>query len=284
MTIKFALIGGGVMGEALLSRFISGGMYQSTEVIVSEPLAARQSYLEQKYQVRVTADNRLVFTEAQEVVLLAVKPQVFSAIAQELAEVAEINGRHKASVGAHENNHSQPLLISILAGLPLKQLEGAFPRLPIIRAMPNTPATIGAGMTAICSGAYTKVKHQELTKKLFAAVGEVVEITEPLMDAVTGLSGSGPAYVALMVEALSDGGVAAGLPRVIANQLALQTVLGAAQLLHESKIHPAELKDRVTSPGGTTIARITQLEKSAFRSALIEAVVAAKKRSQELGK
>ncbi|MDJ0619989.1 MAG: pyrroline-5-carboxylate reductase [Calothrix sp. MO_192.B10] len=280
MTIKFALIGGGVMGEALLSRLISRGIYQSSQVIVSEPLSSRQSYLEQQYQVTVTADNRQAFTQAEEVVLLAVKPQVFSAIAQELAELLEING---SKTGIRQHN-SKPVLVSILAGVALKQLEGAFPRLPIIRAMPNTPATVGGGMTAICAGAYTKAKHQELAKQLFQAVGEVVEVSEPLMDAVTGLSGSGPAYVALMVEALADGGVAAGLPRTIANQLALQTVLGTAQLLNESKIHPAELKDRVTSPGGTTIAGITQLEKAAFRSALIEAVMAATKRSQELGK
>lgn len=270
MTIKFGLIGGGVMGEALLSRLIDRGIYQPSEVIVSEPQPSRQSYLEQKYAVTVTPDNRLVFTAGTEVVFLAVKPQVFSAIAQELADVIGTN--------------SSPLVISILAGVPLGQLEGAFPQLPVIRAMPNTPATVGAGITAICLGAYTHGNHYKKAHELFAAVGEVVEVPENLIDAVTGLSGSGPAYVALMVEALADGGVAAGLPRAIAYQLALQTVLGTATLLHESKLHPAELKDRVTSPGGTTIAGIAQLEKAGFRSALIEAVKAATARSLELGK
>jgi pyrroline-5-carboxylate reductase len=270
MTIKFGLIGGGVMGEALLSRLIAREMYQPSEVIVSEPVAARQSYLQQKYNVTVTADNSSVFTHANEVVFLAVKPQVFSAIAQELADVLTIQ--------------ISPLVISILAGVSLKQLESAFPQLPVIRAMPNTPATVGAGMTAICFGAYTHPKHHKMARDIFSAVGEVVEVSEMLMDAVTGLSGSGPAYVALMVEALADGGVAAGLPRSIANQLALQTVLGTATLLQENKIHPAELKDRVTSPGGTTIAGVAQLEKAGFRSALIEAVKAAAMRSQELGK
>lgn len=270
MTIKFGLIGGGVMGEALLSRLIDRGIYQPSEVIVSEPQPSRQSYLEQQYAVTVTPDNRLVFTSATEVVFLAVKPQVLSAIAQELADVIGTN--------------SSPLVISILAGVPISQLEGAFPQLPVIRAMPNTPATVGAGITAICLGAYTHVNHYKKAQELFAAVGEVVEVPENLIDAVTGLSGSGPAYVALMVEALADGGVAAGLPRAIAYQLALSTVLGTATLLHESKLHPAELKDRVTSPGGTTIAGIAQLEKAGFRSALIEAVKAATARSQELGK
>jgi pyrroline-5-carboxylate reductase len=270
MTIKFGLIGGGVMGEALLSRLIARGIYQPSEVIVSEPLKARQVFLHQQYGVTVTSDNGSVFRQVSEVVFLAVKPQVFSAIAQELADVITIE--------------LSPLVISILAGVSLSQLEAAFPQLPVIRAMPNTPATVGAGITAMCLGAYTNAKHQKLAQQVFSAVGEVVEVSEMLMDAVTGLSGSGPAYVALMVEALADGGVAAGLPRGIAHQLALQTVLGTATLLQDQKIHPAELKDRVTSPGGTTIAGIAQLEKAGFRSALIEAVKAATWRSQELGK
>ncbi|MEA5601822.1 pyrroline-5-carboxylate reductase [Nostoc sp. UHCC 0252] len=272
MTIKFGLIGGGVMGEALLSRLIVRGIYQSSEVIVSEPLPSRLDFLKQQYDVAVTTDNSEVFTQTKEVVFLAVKPQVFSAIAQELADIDIIN---------RENS---PLIISILAGVPLSQLEAAFVQLPVIRAMPNTPATVGAGITAICLGAYTNTKHHQIAQQVFSAVGEVVEVSEGLMDAVTGLSGSGPAYVALLVEALADGGVSAGLPRAIANQLALQTVLGTAKLLQETKMHPAELKDRVTSPGGTTIAGIAKLEQAGFRSALIEAVKAATERSQELGK
>ncbi len=271
MTIKFGLIGGGVMGEALLSRLIARSIYQPSEVLVSEPQSSRQGFLEEQYNVAVTADNRLVFTQATEVVFLAVKPQVFSAVAQELADVVS-------------TQDSKPLVISILAGASLSQLEAAFPQVPVIRAMPNTPATVGAGITAICLGAYTKANHQEIARLIFSAVGEVVEVSETLMDAVTGLSGSGPAYVAVLVEALADGGVASGLPRAIANLLALQTVLGTATLLDETKMHPAELKDRVTSPGGTTIAGIAQLERSGFRSAIIEAVLAATSRSQELGK
>ena len=216
MTIKFGLIGGGVMGEALLSRLMARGIYQPSEVIVSEPLKARQAFLQEEYNVNVTADNGLVFRQAEDVVFLAVKPQVFTAIAQELADVMTIE--------------LSPVVISILAGVSLAQLEAAFPQLPVIRAMPNTPATVGAGMTAMCLGAYTNAKHQKIAHQLFAAVGEVVEVSEALMDAVTGLSGSGPAYVALMVEAMADGGVAAGLPRNVAHQLALQTVLGTAKL------------------------------------------------------
>jgi pyrroline-5-carboxylate reductase len=269
LSVKFGLIGGGIMGEALLSRLLNLGVYQASEIVVSEPLSERQNFLAQEYSVGVTADNCQVFTASTDVVFLAVKPQIFSAIAQEISSVIE-------------QSHS-PLVVSILAGVNLSQLEAAFPSLPVVRAMPNTPATIGAGVTAICAGAYTKVNHLEKAHQLFSAVGEVVEVSEGLMDAVTGLSGSGPAYVALIVEALADGGVASGLPRAVATKLALQTVLGTAQLLHETKMHPAELKDRVTSPGGTTIAGVAELEKAGLRSALIQAVMAATGRSQELG-
>lgn len=256
------------MGEALLSRLISQKTYQPAEVVVGEKSSERRSYLAQEYGVSVTDDNRSVIFDAS-VLLLAIKPQVFVQVTSELA----------TSLKAE----TTPLLISILAGVSLQQLEMAFPQLPVIRAMPNTPATVGAGMTAISLGARTRDRDRQIAQQLFAAVGEVVEVPESLMDAVTGLSGSGPAYVALMVEALADGGVAAGLPRKIANQLALQTVRGTVQLLQETKMHPAELKDQVTSPGGTTIAGVTELERAGFRAGLIQAVQAAAKRSQELG-
>jgi pyrroline-5-carboxylate reductase len=269
LSLKFGLIGGGVMGEALLSRLINKNIYKSSEIIVSEPSSARRDFLIEKYQVSVTQDNTQVFLASEEAIFLAIKPQVFTTIAKEISSI--INQSHS------------PLVVSILAGITLEKLETAFIGLPVVRAMPNTPATVGAGMTAICAGKNTQSHHLEKARELFSAVGEVVEVAETLMDAVTGLSGSGPAYVALMVEALADGGVASGLPRPIAQQLALQTVLGTATLLQESKLHPAELKDRVTSPGGTTIAGIAELEKAAFRSALIEAVKAATNRSQQLG-
>lgn len=261
------------MGEALLSRLIARKIYKAPEVIVSEPQSSRRNFLQQQYGVEVTAENRRVLLGTS-VVLLAVKPQVFEVIAAELAETI--------SVLTHESS-PLPLVISILAGVPLSKIETIGSNLPTIRAMPNTPATVGAGITAISLGTSTNDSHKQIAQKLFSAVGEVVEVPETLMDAVTGLSGSGPAYVAMMVEALADGGVAAGLPRAIANQLARQTVKGTVQLLQETGIHPAELKDRVTSPGGTTIAGVAALENAGFRSALIQAVVAATQRSRELG-
>ena len=265
MTVKLGIIGGGVMGEALLSRLVMQQIYAPSAVIVSDPSQERRSLLAAQYGVQVTADNQTIISSA-EVILLAIKPQIFETVVQPLSKP-----------------NPQQLIVSILAGVPLSRLEAAFPHQPIIRAMPNTPATVGAGMTAIAPGQQATADHLALTKTLFTAVGQVVEVPERLMDAVTGLSGSGPGYVAVVIEALTDGGVAAGLPRAIAAQLALQTVLGTAELLQQTGMHPAELKDRVTSPGGTTIAGIAQLERAGLRSALIEAVQAACRRSQELG-
>lgn len=273
MSIKLGIVGGGVMGEALLSRMLAQQLYRPDNVLVSEPQAHRRDVLVQKYAVKVTSDNRAV-AAASDVLLLAIKPQVFEAVAKELAQ-----GDGNASPAREQ----LPVVVSILAGVSLSQLEAAFGHQPVIRAMPNTPATVGAGITAIASGKTVGPSHIEQATAIFQAVGEVVEVPEHLMDAVTGLSGSGPAYVAIMIEALADGGVAAGLPRAIASKLALSTVLGTAQLLQETQMHPAELKDRVTSPGGTTIAGMRELERAGFRSALIEAVQAAKERSQQLG-
>lgn len=256
------------MGEALISRLIDRQMYSPSEILVSDPQTQRRDFLQQKYQIRVSANNQDAVA-AEEILLLAIKPQVLNAVVASLGDLAEIDNR--------------PLIISILAGVPLQKLEVSFPKYPIIRAMPNTPATVGAAMSAIAPGKNVEQKHISAALSIFAAVGEVVEVPESLMDAVTGLAGSGPAYVALAIEALADGGVAAGLPRAVASQLALQTVLGTAKLIQESQLHPAQLKDRVTSPGGTTIAGVAALEKAGFRSALIEAVKAAYNRSRELG-
>jgi pyrroline-5-carboxylate reductase len=268
---KFGIIGGGVMAEALLSRLLLAKTYLPTDVWVSEPQPHRRDLLQQTYGVQIATDNQAVVA-LSEVLLLAVKPQVFETIATEVANASmPSSGR-------------SPLVISILAGIPLNKLEAAFPGKPIVRAMPNTPATIGAGMTAISPGLHADGASLQQARCILEVVGEVVEVSESLMDAVTGLSGSGPGYMAVVIEALTDGGVAAGLPRPIATRLAIQTVLGTAQLLVESGMHPAELKDRVTSPGGTTIAGIAELEKAGVRSAFIEAIRAACRRSQELGR
>lgn len=252
------------MGEAILSRLVASHTYMPSDICVSDPMPERRDLLAQKYGIQVTPNN-LVAAEA-EIMLLAVKPQSLSV----------------AAIGL--NNTPASCIVSILAGVTLAQLEMMFPNKSIVRAMPNTPAQVGAGVTAIATNALVDSTQLEAVRKIFKAIGTVVEVAESLMDAVTGLSGSGPAYVALVIEAMADGGVAAGLPRAVAMQLATQTVLGTAQLLSETKLHPAQLKDQVTSPAGTTIAAVAQLEKAGLRSAMIEAVLAATHRAQELGK
>ena len=264
MSIKLGVIGGGVMGSAILTRLIDRGIYQCSEIIVSDPTLQQRELLQSEYGVQVTDDNNLA--AAAPVLLLAIKPQIFDRVITDLVQPLPAQ-----------------LVISILAGVNLDRLERAFPERAVVRAMPNTPATVGAAMTAIAVGVRVGEGDLALATEIFQAIGEVVTVPESLMDAVTGLSGSGPAYVAIAIEALADGGVAAGLPRAIADRLAVQTVLGTAQLIKSSHLHPAQLKDRVTSPGGTTIAGVTQLERAGFRAALIEAVIAAAQRSQDLG-
>ena len=264
------MIGGGVMGEAILSRLIKEKMYSPETVLVSEPSSDRREELAQRYQIEVTDSNRKVMQSASEVLLLAVKPQVLPRIEADWD-------------GAKENIEHLPLLISILAGIPILRLEAGLDPLPVVRVMPNTNATVGASMSAIAPGSGLRAEQLTLAKTILSTIGQVVEVSESAMDAVTGVSGSGPAYVALLIESLADGGVSAGLPRSIALQLAIQTVLGTATLLQEEQIHPAQLKDRVTSPGGTTIAGVAELEASGFRSAIIKAVQAAQARSAELG-
>ncbi|NJK40463.1 MAG: pyrroline-5-carboxylate reductase [Acaryochloridaceae cyanobacterium SU_2_1] len=263
---QLGIIGGGVMAESILSRLLSQGLYRSDQILVSDVSAERLQYLADHYQVRGVADNPLVAISSS-ILILAIKPQVFDQVAAQL----------------RATTHAFPLVISILAGVSLARLETAFGDTPLVRVMPNTPAQVGAAMTAIALGKQAKVHHQEQVQQLFTAIGEVVTVPESLMDAVTGLSGSGPAFVAMVLEALADGGVAVGLPRSMAAQLALQTLLGTALLVRETGIHPAQLKDQVTSPGGTTIAGVAALEKAGLRGALMDAVQAAYQRSQQLG-
>lgn len=260
---KLGIIGGGVMGEAILAGLLGKEFIPSNQIVVSEPQSSRREMLEQKYGIHLTSDNGEVM--ASEVVLLAIKPQMLEPVVSKLPQ------EHK------------PLIISILAGVSISRLESFLPLCPIVRAMPNTPATIGAGVTAICGGQWATSLHIEFASSLFNTIGTVVQVQEYLMNGITGLSGSGPAYVAIMIEALADGGVRVGLPRVVAQQLAIQTVLGTAQLLKDSGMHPAQLKDQVTSPGGTTIAGIAALEEEGFRWSLIKAVQAATIRAEELG-
>lgn len=264
---RISTIGGGNMAEALLRGLLAAGA-QPDELRASDPSPERRRALESRHGITTSADNATIAAGA-DLVVLAVKPAVAPTAAASIAAALA----------------PETLVVSIAAGVPAHRIEAELaPGARVVRAMPNTPALVLAGATAIAAGAQATEEDMARAERLFAAVGRSVRVPEGQLDAVTGLSGSGPAYVLLVIEALADGGVKAGLPREVALMLAAQTVYGAAKLQIESGEHPGVLRDRVTSPGGTTIAGLARLEEHATRSAFIAAVSAATARAGELGK
>ncbi len=264
---KLAVIGAGAIGTALARGWISAGLFEPSDVMMADIDKVILETRSAQMGVNVTTDNAEAVRKA-DVILLAVKPNI-TALA-----LSQICGALKGG----------QLVVSIAAGVKLHVIESRLPEgTAVIRAMPNTPCMVGAGATAFCRGKHVTDAHVVIGKKLFDAVGIALEVQEKMLDAVTGLSGSGPAYVYIMIEALSDAGVRVGLARDVAMKLSAQTVMGSARMVLESNEHPGQLKDRVTSPGGTAIAGIDALEKAGFRSAIIEAVKAATKRAEELG-
>ncbi len=260
-------IGGGQMAEALMKGIIAKGLVGPESVIVSEPWEERREYIARECGVRAVSENLQVFRDAA-TVILAVKPQVMGVVLHDIAN--GVGGDH--------------LVISIAAGITLNILEGGLPAgTRVIRVMPNTPALVQEGAAGLCRGTHATEQDMELALNLFEAVGVAVQVPEHLMDAVTGLSGSGPAYCFSFIEGLVDAGVREGLTRDVASRLAVQTVLGSARMCAETGKSPAELTAMVTSPGGTTIEGLYQLEKNALRGALMDAVRAAASRSKELG-
>ena len=264
---KTGFIGGGNMAEAIIKGMLAGGTAAET-ILVAEPLQARRQQLADNYHVPTTAENSAV-ARACQTVILAVKPQQAASVCSSLER--DITGEH--------------LLVSIMAGVSCSTLEGFFSTPPrVVRAMPNTPALVLSAATATAAGRTATAEDLAAVETIFSLVGTCFRVDEKLMDAVTGLSGSGPAYVLTFIEALADGGVKNGIPREVALNLALQTVLGTAKLLAETGEHPGSLRDKVTSPGGTTIAGLHSLEKGSFRATVMNAVDAATARSKELGK
>ncbi len=264
--MKIASIGAGKMAGALVRGLVQAKVCAPGEITVADPSSAARGALAARLGV-LAADSNPAAIEGADAVLLCVKP-----------------GDVAAALESCRAGLAGKLLISIVAGLSLDalaRLAGADTR--VIRAMPNTPAQVGCGATAYAAGANATDADMAVAEEIFGAVGLAFPVSESLLDAVTGLSGSGPAYVFLVIEALSDGGVAAGLPRPLASQLAVQTVLGAATMVAETGEHPAILREAVTSPGGTTAAALAVLESAAVRAALVEAVAAAAQRSIELG-
>jgi pyrroline-5-carboxylate reductase len=263
---RIGFIGAGNMAEALVRGLRAAGVAPA-QLRAGDPAAERRDELGRRYGIETTSDNAAVAAWA-EVVVLAVKPQ---AMTEALATLRDAL--------AHD-----ALVVSIAAGVATASIEAELaPGTRVMRAMPNTAAMVLAAATAIAKGAHATEVDVELTSELFAAVGRCVALPERALDAVTGLSGSGPAYVMLVIEALADGGVNAGLSREVAQLLAAQTVYGAAKLQLETGEHPAVLRDRVTSPGGTTSEGLRCLEARGVRAAFVEAVAAATARSTELG-
>lgn len=266
---KLGFIGGGQMAEALVRGVLKAGLMTAEQIVVTDPSLERRQLLAERYGVAVAEDGSRVWTECR-VVILAVKPQIVAGVLRD--GLGKITAEH--------------LLISIAAGIPLLLLEGAIADTGarVIRVMPNTPALVLQGASALSPGQGVSAGDLVVARSIFDAVGTSVVLDEALLDAVTGLSGSGPAYVFTFLEALIDGGVKTGLPRPLARDLVLQTVLGSVFLALETGQHPAELKAMVTSPGGTTIAGLHELEKGAFRATIMNAVEAAVNRSCELGR
>ena len=257
------------MGEALIKGVLAAGLYQAAELTVAEPSAPRREVLAERYGVRVHPDAGPLWEECG-VLVLAVKPQIMRAVLEQARPVAD------------ERKH---LLISIAAGVSTAFIEDVLAPQPVrvVRVMPNTPALVLAGASALSPGRHADEDDLKLAEGIFAAVGRTVTLPETAMDAVTGLSGSGPAYVFTFLESLIDAGVKVGLSRDVAGLLARQTIAGSMQLVEEGGQSPAELRAMVTSPGGTTIAGLHALERGAFRSLIMDAVEAATRRSRELG-
>jgi pyrroline-5-carboxylate reductase len=265
--LKIGFLGAGKMAAALAKGFVQARLVQPSQILASDPAAPARARFAEAVGATTTASN-VEAVRFAEIVIVAVKPDQ---VREVLGEVrAELTARHR--------------LISIAAGVTLERLESTLnPGARVVRVMPNTPALVGASATGFALGKSATPEDGQLTETLFGSVGIACQVKESLLDAVTGLSGSGPAFIFLVIEALSDGAVAAGLPRELATRLAAQTVFGSAKMVLETGVHPGALKDMVTSPGGTTIEGIHELERGGVRAAIIQAVRAAADKSRTLG-
>lgn len=264
---RIAFIGSGAMGEAMIKGLLAQGVVTPAQLVAGDPVPARRAAITQAYGVATTDDNHAAVADA-DVVVLSVKPQVLPKV------MAELQGRIPP----------QALVLSIVAGVPLATLCAGLDHERVVRTMPNTPAQVGKGVTVWTATAAVSRAQRHLTESILAALGEQLAVEdEHYLDAATGLSGSGPGFVLLLIEALIDAGVHVGFARADAQRMVLQTVEGTVALMRESGLHPAELRNRVTSPAGTTDAGLVELESSGVRAALLRAVDAAYRRSQVLG-
>jgi len=263
---KLAVIGAGKLGGILLRAYLKQELFAAKRVIATDPVADKAVALAKDLGIAATTDNRKAVRGA-DIVLLAVKPQVVREVLEEIKDDLD----------------EGTLVISVAASVPTRYIQEHLGRqVPVVRAMPNTPCAVGCGMAGICRGAHATAEHVEIVKAMFDAVGRTVVVEEKLMDAVTGLSASGPAYAYIILESLAEAGVKVGLPRDVATLLAAQTMKGAASVVLETGDHPALLKDAVTTPAGCTIDGILELEEGKLRVTLIKAVVKATERAGEL--
>jgi pyrroline-5-carboxylate reductase len=260
-------VGGGQMAEALIKGLLSKELLKPSRITASDLSEDRRNHLKESFGINITSENKEAVT-GSEIIILAVKPQVMSTVLEDIGPVVS-------------SNH---IVVSIAAGITIHSLEKRLPEgTRVVRVMPNTPALVQAGAAALCKGAAASQGDLDIVRQILEAVGKAVVVPEALMDAVTGLSGSGPAYVFTFIEGLIDAGVREGLPRTVAHELVVQTVLGAALMCQNTGKHPAELTTMVTSPGGTTVAGLHVMERAALRGILLDAVRAATERSRELG-
>jgi len=263
---KIAFIGGGAMAEAIIKGIIGSGLIAGENIAVGEHTAERCTYLNETYCVKATTYNKAAVRDA-DLVIFAVKPQVAP-----VALTSDLVAEFKKSAW----------VLSIMGSVTIEMLHGYAPNFPVIRTMPNTPLAVGAGMTAICRDENATDEMLEIAKAIFGSCGEVEVVAESALEAITAVSGCGPGYAFVIIDALADAGVRAGLPRPLAIKLAAQTLAGSGKMCIETGLHPAVLRDQVTSPGGTTIAGIHALENHGVRGAFYDAVQAVLERSDEL--
>jgi pyrroline-5-carboxylate reductase len=263
---RIAIVGCGKIGESLLAGLITSGWRQPGELVVTGRRQERAADLRDRYGVDATLSNEEAVVGAG-VVVLAVKPQDFDVLLGEIGPSLS----------------PEQTVLSVAAAIPTAAIERRIaPSVPVVRAMPNAPATVHEGIAGICAGAHARDEHLAAAEEVLSHLGAVVRVPERYMDAVTAVSGSGPAYFALLAEAMIEAGILLGLSREITTQLVVQTMLGTAKLLRDEAMHPVELREAVTSPGGTTIRAIRELERAGVRAAFLNAIQAAMERSQEL--
>ena len=263
---RIAILGAGKIGEALLAGLLSSGWREAHEIATSVRRPERAEELTQRYGVAATLSNGEAAARAA-VVVIAVKPQDITILLGEIGGLVS----------------PEQTVLSIAAAIPTAAIEARLaPGVPVVRAMPNTPSTVHEGIAGVCAGAHADDEHVQQAEEVLRHLGYVVRVPERAMDAITAVSGSGPAYFALLAEAMIEAGILLGLSREISTQLVVQTMLGTAKQLRDERIHPVELREMVTSPGGTTISAIRELERAGVRAAFLNAIQAAMERSREL--